>query len=154
MYSKILVALDRSDDAGRAALKAIEIAKPSNAKVVLFHSIEHRSTDILPSIAVPVGLPSSPMFAYETLREDRKVEGKKLLDETKKIFDRANILTETRLIFSESPEDYISRTIDEEGFDLIILGCKGEHSFPKRVMMGTIPQKVLNNASCDVLIVR
>jgi nucleotide-binding universal stress UspA family protein len=154
MYSKILIALDKSDDARRAAERVIEIAKNSNSKVVLFHSIEHRISDLLPPISVSVGLHSSQMVMYEDLREERRIEGKKLLDETIKMFERENISTESRLITSESPEDYITRIVDEEGFDLVVLGCKGEHSFAKRVLMGTIPQIALNRASCDVLIVR
>jgi nucleotide-binding universal stress UspA family protein len=154
MYSKILLALDKSDDARRAAERVIEIAKNKDIKVVLFHSIEHRISDMLPPIALTVGVPTSHMLAYEDLREARRIEGKNLLDDTKKIFERENISTESRLIASETPEDYITRIVDEEGFDLVVLGCKGEHSFAKRVLMGTIPQIALNRASCDVLIVR
>ncbi len=43
---------------------------------------------------------------------------------------------------------------EEENFDLVILGCRGKHSKLKRTFLGTIPDKVINNAPCDVLIVR
>jgi nucleotide-binding universal stress UspA family protein len=154
MYNKILVALDNSDDAKRAAEKAIEIAKDSNSEVVLFHSIKHSLRNVLPLVTIPVGLPATQMLGYDELKEAKIFEGKTLLDETKKMFERENIVTESRLIASENPEDYITRVVEEEGFDLVVLGCKGEHSFAKRVLMGTVPQIALNRASCDVLIVR
>ena len=154
MYSKILVALDNSDDAKRAAEKVIEMTKDSSSEVVLFHSIKHSMKNVLPTLAVPVGLPATPILAYDTLREAKIFEGKTLLEETKKQFEKENIVTESRLITSENPEDYITRVVEEEGFDLVVLGCKGEHSFAKRVLMGTIPQITLNRASCDILIVR
>ena len=154
MYSKILVALDNSDDAKRAAEKAIEIGKSSNSEVVLFHSIKHSLRNVLPAVTIPVGLPATQMLGYDELKEAKIFEGKTLLDETKKMFERENIVAESRLIVSENPEDYITRVVEEEGFDLVVLGCKGEHSFAKRVLMGTVPQIALNRASCDVLIVR
>ncbi len=44
--------------------------------------------------------------------------------------------------------------MEEENFDLIVLGSKGEHSKLEQIFSGTIAQKVVNDVPCDVLIVR
>ena len=88
------------------------------------------------------------------IKDENKKIGKKILDDTKDIFAKANKAIETRLIKDEDPEDYIMRIVEEEDFDLVALGSKGEHSRLKEIFMGSIAQKVLNDASCDVLVVR
>jgi len=41
-----------------------------------------------------------------------------------------------------------------DDFNLIALGCKGEHSKLRRILLGTVATNLLNEASCDVLFVR
>jgi nucleotide-binding universal stress UspA family protein len=70
-----------------------------------------------------------------------------------RLFEEAGAPIDTRVIFDKEPDDYIKEQVKEEEFDLVILGCKGEHSTIKRVI-GTVPEKVLNDVACDVLIAR
>jgi nucleotide-binding universal stress UspA family protein len=51
------------------------------------------------------------------------------------------------------PEKYIIDKIKEEKFDLVVLGGKGQHSKIES-LLGTVSTHVVNNAHCDVLIVR
>ncbi len=44
--------------------------------------------------------------------------------------------------------------IEKEGFDLVVLGCEGYHSKLRRILSDKIPDKVLNKAPADILIVR
>jgi len=125
IYHRILVGIDESEDSLRAAKRIKEIGKP-NSKVVLFHAMENHS----------------------------KEKTKELLSKTEEIFRGTLFLVETRIVENESPEDYIIRVSEEQNFDLVALGCKGEHSKVRRVLMGTVATKVLNEAPCDVLIAR
>jgi nucleotide-binding universal stress UspA family protein len=61
---------------------------------------------------------------------------------------------ETRLIEDLSPSEYITKIVNEENFDLVVIGSKGHHSKIKEIFLGTVSSHVLKNASCDVLIVR
>ena len=61
---------------------------------------------------------------------------------------------EVRLVEDKKPDEYMYEAIEKEDFDLIVLGCQGDHSKLRRIFMDTIPDKVLNQASADVLIVR
>lgn len=78
---------------------------------------------------------------------------KRALNKVESLFKDTNASIETRIIYDKEPDDYIKEQVKEEGFDLVILGCEGEHSTLKRVI-GTVPEKVLNQVPCDVLITR
>ena len=97
--------------------------------------------------------PIPPVISGE-IRSAKITKAKKLMKKTKELFKGTIIPVETRVIEDEEPEDYIIRVAEEEGFDLVALGCRGEHSKLKRMIMGTIATKVLNEAPCDVLVVR
>ncbi|TFG01857.1 MAG: universal stress protein [Promethearchaeota archaeon] len=147
--------MDGSDDAKRAAEKVLELLQPDTVtKVVAFHSVEH---SLAAHLAVPItmGAPNSQLrMSPDRIRQEYRMIGEKILKRTKDTFKKAGKLIETRLIEDEDPEDYIMRVIDEENFDLIALGSKGDHSKLKEMFLGSIAQKVLNDADCDVLVVR
>ena len=42
----------------------------------------------------------------------------------------------------------------EEGFDLVVIGTKGIHSKLRQILLGSVAQRVVKNAPCDVLVVR
>jgi nucleotide-binding universal stress UspA family protein len=143
--------MDKSDDAFHAAKKAIEFQKTENCQVVAFHSVLHHLSEMNPNPFSPTGV--SVGISY-TIHNDYIKRGEDILSEVDKLFKESNEEVETRLIFDIPPEDYIKKMVDEEDFDLIILGCKGHHSKLSRVFLGTVPIKVINNVSSDVLIVR
>ncbi|MFW9942395.1 MAG: universal stress protein [Candidatus Thorarchaeota archaeon] len=151
MYKKILLGMDKSDDAFHAAKRAIEFQKRDNCKVVAFHSVLHHLSEMNPNPFSPTGV--SVGISY-TIHNDYIKRGEEILRDLDELFKEANAKVETRLIFDIPPEDYIKKMVEEEDFDLIILGCKGHHSKLSRIFLGTVPIKVINNVSIDVLIVR
>lgn len=143
-----MIGIDNSEDTFRAAKRALELHKRDNSEVVAFHSVVHRLTEIQPEI----GKISGRTLSYQ-IHQDQINAGKKALNQVNTIFDDSNAPLETRLIDYKEPSEYIKEKVEEEGFDLVILGCQGEHSRIKRVI-GTVPERVLNDVPCDVLIVR
>ena len=147
IYSRILLATDGSPHAKNAAKKAVKLQQILNCKVVIIHSIKDNR--------VPSELYSNikSLYAkYETLEQIYIDAGEKLLASIKRMFGDLSLI-ETRLIEKETAEDYIKHIVDEEDFDLVILGSQGHHSKLKKVL-GTVSIKVSKNASCDVLIVK
>ncbi len=152
MYKKILVGVDESKDSIDAVKKAIEFQKTHQSEVVVFHSVVHSLSEMAPVFSPLAG--GSATISYN-IHEDNINLGKRILKDVEDMFSDPNLKVETRLIFDVPPEDYIKKKTIEEGFDLIILGCKGAHSKLARTFIGTIPNSVVNNAtSVDVLIVR
>ncbi|MHA2035855.1 MAG: universal stress protein [Promethearchaeota archaeon] len=160
MYKKILIGVDNSEDASRVIEKAVEIQKRDNSEVVVFHSIMHHLTEYLSDMGTSSGIVGLP-FNYNSdgsitmqIRKETVDNGKILLKQVDDKFKEANSSVETRLVFDIAPERYIKKKVEEEEFDLVILGCKGDHSKLKRTILGTIPEYVINNVKSDVLIIK
>ena len=151
MYNKILVGIDESIETMDAVKKAIDLGKEYNSKVIVFHSIFHHLTEINTGFSLT---PSSNALISILTHNDYIYLGNKLLKKVESIFKENNIKVETRLISDITPEDYIKNVISEEHFDLVILGFRGNHSRLRQGLLGTVPDKVINTATCDVLIVR
>lgn len=149
VYKKILVATDGSLHANNAVGKAVEFQKVWDSEVVIIHSIKDTRlpSDLYPNI-------ESLYSKYSTLEEVYQEAGKNLLNKTKNMFGSNQNSVKTRLIEDEPPADYIQRVVEEENFDLVILGSRGQHSKVKKVLLGTVSSKVSKNVSCDVLIVK
>ncbi|MFW9824062.1 MAG: universal stress protein [Candidatus Thorarchaeota archaeon] len=160
MYKKILIGVDNSEDAARVIKRAIEVQKGDKSEVVVFHSIFHHLTDYIADVATSIGIVELPFTYNENgsismqIRKETVNNAKILLKNIEKQFKEANMSVETRLIFDISPEHYIKEHVQKEGFDLVILGCKGDHSKLRRTVLGTVPEYVINNVKSDVLIIK
>jgi nucleotide-binding universal stress UspA family protein len=126
----------------------LELKKKDNSEVVVFHSIVHKLTDLEPILGNEPGM----TLSYQ-IHQNKIDIANKLLNNVKDLFKKSNASIETRLINYKEPHEYIKEQVKKEGFDLVILGCKGVHSRVQKVI-GTVPEKVLNETQCDVLIVR
>ncbi len=149
IYEKILLATDGSFHSNNAAEQVAEFQKVWESKVVIFHSIMHH---MIPRYYFHNK--SVPVAAYREMKEVAREAGKNLLNKTKEIFDKAGLSVKTRLIEDEEPELYIRRIVEEENFDLVVLGCKGKHSKLKEILLGTVSTKIIKSAPCDVLIIK
>ena len=151
MYKKILIGIDNSEHALKAIDKVIELQKKDNSEVVLFHSILHKLYDIKPAFGV--NFDAAGNFMYE-IHEDRIKASQKLMKEVEDKFKKAGLTVETRLTYDIGPQYYIEKQVEKEGFDLVVLGCQGEHSKLRRTILGTVPEYVLNHVDTDVLVIK
>ena len=167
-YDKVLFGTDGSENSFRAAKRVIELEKAFDCEVVMFHAIAHDmpsqyislsshvagGANLFPESRFPEGTRYKIVQEdYDEILENYAAQGKKLLDRTEQEFMSEGIDVESRLILEKEPEEYILDVVEKEGFDLVVLGCKGEHSKLQR-LMGTVTTKTLNEAPCDVLVVR
>ncbi len=134
----ILVPTDFSDNAHNAIDYAVEIAKASNAKIILFHAF-HVPT-------VPADVPF--IMPLDELEKD-SLEG---LEKIKKniLLNQANeldIVCETKLGFAV---DEINGMIEEKSIDLVILGMRGAGYLSEK-LIGSITTTLMRKAKCPVL---
>lgn len=139
MYSKILVATDGSDESLRGAEHAAALVKAFKAKATLIH-VRYVPTSYITDIGP--GL-------MEVLAD----EGRRILKETKQVFDEANLSCDTKLITEGRPADVICKIAERDGYDLIIIGVRGSGHVKRRVM-GSVSSTVAECAPCPVLLVR
>ena len=120
---------------------------------IVFHSIKPK-LDLMGFTLIGYNAINSDDLAAYDLKTKGKKKAKKLLNSFENMFSEYNIPVETRLIENKNPEDFIKEIIKNQDIDLIILSCKGHHSKLRRFFFETLPQKILNDASVDLLVVR
>lgn len=142
-YSKVLVAVDLSDESGAIIERALGVCAPQ-AEVHLAYVQE-------PMEAVYMGVvPYGPVFVGMDQVEDRlQQELKGKLESWGKAH---GIAAERTHFICGSPARELHRFADEHGIDLIVLGTHGQKGV--QLLLGSTANAVLHGASCDVLAVR
>ena len=155
-YMKILLATDGSENSKIAAKRVAKMQKRSGAEVVIFHAEQHY---FVPEER-PIGFPflsvsnTIPRNNYIDYREQFEKWGTRMLNETEKIFTDEGLKVEKRLVMDLSPSDYAIEVVKKEKFDLVVVGCQGHHSTLRKLFIGSVAEKMVNEVPCDVLIVR
>ena len=146
-YRHILVATDFSKYADSGLRKALELAKPFNAKVTLMHAAETLSSEMYPAI----GELAVPVMVNNPEQEKKHIERieKELSDLLKKLEyeeDRVELVA-----VSGHPVDSIIDYAVKHDNDLIVMGSHGRRGLAR--LLGSSTNGVINNAPCDVLTV-
>ena len=155
MFKKILLAVDDSNVTKRAMNKVIDIQKKFHCSVVAFHAIGKIKFSVVGPIP-ECGMYSKfdPYPIFKKVLKEREKEGRRILEEIKKKFKVANLLVETRLIRAINPFEYIISIVENEDFDLVVLGLKEKLSKLKRIFKKTVTQKVIDRIPCDIFVIR
>ncbi|MEE9327544.1 MAG: universal stress protein [Cocleimonas sp.] len=146
-YRHILVATDFSKYANAALKKALEIARPFEAKVTLIHAAETLSTELYPAIgelAVPV-LANNPELKEKHLNRIKKQLDKYIKDSE---YDETKINT---VVISGHPVDTLIEYARKNNIDLIVIGSHGRRGLAR--LIGSSANGIINHAPCDVLTV-
>lgn len=140
-YSKIMVAIDGSNEAELAFRKAVNVAKRNQAELLLVNVIDTRAFQTVSSFDNVLAEQATDM-AKQTL-DDYEAEAK-----------TAGVSTVNKVIEYGAPKVMIAKQIPEDNqIDLIMLGATGLNAV-ERLFIGSVSEYVIRNASCDVLIVR
>lgn len=145
IFSKILVAIDGSDQSMDAGDYAIEISKKDNAQLIAL-TVSH----------IPLssyGLRSAPdTLTHE--KEKNMLEAEQWFSRFNELAKHNNIKLKTDLIDSQmSIAAAIVEYAEHERVDLIILGTRGRSGF-KKLLLGSVASDVVNYATCPVMVVR
>lgn len=142
-YTKVLVAVDLSDESGAIIKKAMSICA-TGAEVHLAYVQE-------PMEAVYMGVvPYGPVFVGMDQVEDRLQ--KELKAKLESWGDAHGIAADRTHFLSGSPARELHRFADEEEVDLIVLGTHGQKGV--QLLLGSTANAVLHGSACDVLAVR
>ncbi len=135
----ILVAVDGSDYSEKAVQYGCAIGPPLGAEVILLHVVPRMVS------ATPYHdtMSDQPFLALQKVGED-------ILARAKKVAGSCQV---TDLIDHGDPAARIIEIADEREADLIIMGSRGLSGI-KRLFVGSISDKVTNNAKCPVMVVR
>jgi nucleotide-binding universal stress UspA family protein/GNAT superfamily N-acetyltransferase len=140
MFEKILVPTDFSGYSEKTVEFAAKI--PGVTEVVLVHIREKDPTD-------------NPAWMSGPLRETAQERISRHLQKNRIYLEEHSIQVRD-LVIDAGEDDIASSILDRaksEGVDLILIGARGK-GIMHEILLGSVSEKVLNEASCDVLITR
>ena len=140
LYTKILVPFDGSSGSWKAMRKAVLLAKEHGAEVVAL-SVEEE----LPRYAATVG----------EVQEEKERENAYFAGEQARAVALASeqgVQLKAETVVGHAA-DSIVRYAQQNGFDLIVIGHSG-HSGIWGKLLGSTTARVVDQAQCDVLVVR
>lgn len=146
-WNKIIYPTDFSSAAEAAFDTAQRLARDSESLLLIVHVVE-------PVVAATPGTVAPPVTLGGTDLSDTQQQA---IDEAREELQKVvpsdpAIRFEHRLIDGLA-SDGILNLVDEEQADLIIMGTHGRTGL-KRLLMGSIAEKIVRHASCPVLTLR
>ena len=125
----ILLPVDGSEHSLEAARKLGQLLNVEGAQISLLHVVDDAD------------------------QSTRQIEAQQIFSATNAALARQGLTSHRQLMVEGSPADEILRVADEMGADLIAMGSHGRTGV-LRLLMSSVSRKVLDQASCPVLIVR
>ncbi|MET1249435.1 universal stress protein [Sporolactobacillus sp. STCC-11] len=135
MYKKILLAFDGSEHSKRAAEHAVAMAS----------LVQDSSVEIINVIDIA-------KVKSEVLHQDLKKVRETTLEEVTEVFQKANVSFELKVVHGE-PGTMIVSHVNEEKFDLVILGSRGLNAV-QELVLGSVSHRAAVRAHCPVLIIK
>lgn len=139
VYSKMLLAVDLSDESDQLIEKARTIASNNKMQLTVLHVIEPLS------FAYGGDVPMDLTTVQEQLDEHAR---KKLA----RFCEKLGYPVESQLVLTGHTESEIHRIAEEKNCDLIVVGSHGRHGLA--LLLGSTANSVLHGAPCDVLAIR
>jgi nucleotide-binding universal stress UspA family protein len=128
VIQKILLGYDGSEDSEKAASLAADLAAKYGASVIVCHAFGHMPMATKPS------------------------EVRHMVNPVVERLNKNGISTQISLP-DELPAEGILNAAEENGADLIVLGCRGRGTFAN-LLIGSTTERVLHFAKVPVLVVR
>lgn len=142
VYKKILVPTDASEYSKRAFTTALQLAKCFDAEIVLMHVT--LTAQAYWGYTISYGI----SISQETLAKN----GQLALDAT--VMGVSTDGVKVRTVLEEGyPVSKILEEIDKENIDLVVMGSHGYGPLIGS-MLGSVSQRVVQKASCPVLLVK
>lgn len=144
MYSQILVPVDGSQTALQALRQAVGVAKAFGARIFLVHVI-----DPYPFLGAGAdfALGQADYLSAATSNANQA------LTAAVEIVNAQGIVSESAIVDDHSADDGILSTAKTCGADLIVMGSHGRRGLEK-LLLGSVTQRVLQEARVPVLVVR
>ena len=142
MFKRILVPTDASEYSRRALKTALELARSIQAEVVLLHV----------SYTPQAYWGYTISYGITVTQEQLEQNGELALEATLTGIDSEQVVIHKR-VESGHPVTIIVEQIKKENIDLVIMGSHGYGAIAGSVL-GSVSQRVLQRASCPVLIIK
>lgn len=136
-WKKILVATDGSKNSVNAVEKAVDFAKSYGGNLIALSVVD---------------LPDELYAEAPTLVDNLVAKAKGYVGDVSGLADKIGVTVRTEVREGESYRSVVSLAA-EESVDLIVMGSHGRTGL-KRLLMGSVTEKVIGHAPCPVLVVK
>lgn len=137
---KILVPIDFSEHSEKALDWALSLAAPEKIPIIVFHVIPQPPTEWLTRVVA----------------EEKKLEAELRADAERRLQEitvEKAVPIETLVVWGGNPCDEICVLTARQGVDLIVMGTHGRTGL-KRMLVGSVAERVIRHAPCSVLAIR
>lgn len=142
--TKILLATDGSEDAILAARAATDLCAATGSEVHVVHALQPLPRYAYPGVTAEV---------YSRVLEVREGAARDQLDEQKRRIDEGGGKVAEVHLRSGPAVDEILELAEELEAGLIVMGSRGM-GLVERVVIGSVSEGVVHDASCPVLVLR
>ena len=140
-FTRILVAVDGSKSAAKAAELAVKLAKRNAADLVVVSGVQR-------TVVQPTNFSLGDYYTYAAKDAEKRVNEVVALAEGRRIVVRGRVLKASHSVV-QSIKDYAK----VQDVNLIVLGTRGLGGFD-RLLLGSVSNGVVTHARCSVLVVR
>lgn len=140
-FTHVLCPIDGEDSSRSALLRAAELATTHDAKLTLLNVIE---------LAVAYSGRRAVQYLHLLDRASRELLGKE--KESLKL-SRPRLTIDTRVAIGSAGGQILASLDDDPSIDLVVVGSHGRTGI-KRVVLGSVAEKVVRHARCPVLVAR
>ncbi|MGA8855776.1 MAG: universal stress protein [Candidatus Bathyarchaeia archaeon] len=147
-FKRLLVAVDGSDNAARAAKVAVTLAEKFGAELIVCH--------VIPTPSYP--LAQAGMVGPATILSDyfaaARKDAKKVVDEAVRLAEMEGVKAIGVILDNvSSVVEAIVNLAEDRNVDLIVIGTRGLTGF-RRLLIGSVSSGVVSHAHCSVFLVR
>jgi len=143
IFRHILVPTDGSQPSIAAGRLAIQLAVSLGARITFLYVVDTAVVDELTEASGRL---------VQQVRQELERTGLRYLDHLSRLAADAGLQVE-RLIQHGTPYGEIENLAREQGIDLIVIGQVG-HRGPRRILIGSVTERVIEYAPCPVLVVK
>ncbi|MFM7438372.1 MAG: universal stress protein [Snowella sp.] len=151
-YSKVLVALDRSDLGDLVFQQALDIAKQNQSQLLLIHCIpvENQVLSPYPSFYSEEMVSFSQLVQERLKKETEEVE--QWLADYDKVAAAQGVVSESKWKMGD-PGRWVRDLADSWEADLIVLGRRGLTGVAE-MFLGSVSNYIVHHVNCSVLVVQ
>ncbi len=146
MIKKILVPIDGSAHADRALDFALDLAQKYSADILILTVLQYRM-GIAQSLPQDIETESA---YFDNIREYHERMLSESLEKAKKNAPDVNVSTK---ITEGYPADIIIDTANEEGFDTIVMGRRGQGHLT-HTLLGSVSDRVADMSPCALILIK
>jgi nucleotide-binding universal stress UspA family protein len=143
LFHHILVPVDGSQPSVAAGRLAVQLATVHRARITFVYVVDS---------AVVKELTSAMRKTKQQMQGELKLTGQRCLDHMGHLAADAGLSSE-KVIRYGTPYSEIETLAREQGMDLIVIGQVG-HRGPRRILIGSVTERVIEYAPCPVLVVK